>query len=311
MNDEKDRKNIRIIEWDDMDKRKFYAFGMVLSMTIRGMIYPTSLIKTRLQVQRQNAIYHGTWDAFKKITKYEGVRGLYKGFIINTFTIFSGQCYITTYELMHKGCGDLNNTAKSFIAGGCASFVAQSITVPIDIVSQHIMLEGQSLEERAGRRKVTLKDGLKIAKRIYHVDGWKGFYRGYWASLMTFMPNSALWWPIYHFYVERLASLLQGNLELSIPAIAIQAMAGPAAGATAATLTNPMDIVRTRLQVYGGNSILLTFSKLIEEEGAKGMTKGLTARLLNAMPSSLVIIVGYESLKRLSLRSELADSRQW
>ncbi len=65
------------------------------------------------------------------------------------------------------------------------------------------------------------------------------------------------------------------------------------------------------LQVHGGNSIVSTFMQLIEEEGAKGMTKGLTARLLNVMPSSLVIIVGYETLKRLSLRSELADLRQW
>ena len=42
-----------------------------------------------------------------------------------------------------------------------------------------------------------------------------------------------------------------------------------------------------------------------------GLTKGLTARLLNSMPSSLVIIVGYETLKRVSLRSELDDLRQW
>ena len=205
MNNEKDRKhnNIRIIEWDDMDKKKFYAFGVILSMTIRGVIYPTSLIKTRLQVQKQNVMYSGTWDAFKKITKYEGVRGLYKGFMVNTLTILSGQCYITTYELVRKGCGDMNNTAKSFIAGGCASFIAQSLTVPIDIVSQHIMLEGQSLDAKAGRRKVTLRDALKISKRIYGMDGWKGFYRGYIASLLTFMPNSALWWPFYHFYAGK------------------------------------------------------------------------------------------------------------
>ena len=203
MNDAEDRKNIRIIEWDDLDKRKFYAFGLLMSTTIRGLIYPTTLIKTRLQVQRQNALYTGTWDAFKKIAKYEGFRGLYKGFIINTFTIFSGQCYITTYELVRKACGDLNNTAKSFIAGGSASFVAQSLTVPLDIVSQHIMLEGQSLDKKSGRRKVTLRDALKISKRIYHTDGWRGFYRGYFASLLTFMPHSAMWWPFYHFYAGK------------------------------------------------------------------------------------------------------------
>lgn len=32
------------------------------------------------------------------------------------------------------------------------------------------------------------------------MDGIKGFYRGYWASLSAYVPNSALWWGFYHFY---------------------------------------------------------------------------------------------------------------
>ncbi|KAG8146558.1 putative Solute carrier family 25 member 44 protein [Naja naja] len=70
------------------------------------------------------------------------------------------------------------------------------------------------------------------------------------------------------------------------------------AAATASTLTNPMDVIRARVQ-------------LIAEEGPWGLTKGLSARIISATPSTIVIVVGYETLKKLSLRPELVDSRHW
>ncbi|TMS13415.1 Solute carrier family 25 member 44 [Larimichthys crocea] len=80
------KRNIQIIEWEDLDKRKFYSFGVFMTMTIRATVYPATLIRTRLQVQRGKSLYSGTFDAFFKILRSEGVRGLYRGFMVNTFT---------------------------------------------------------------------------------------------------------------------------------------------------------------------------------------------------------------------------------
>lgn len=41
---------------------------------------------------------------------------------------------------------------------------------------------------------------IDIAQLIYKNDGIRGFYRGYVASVCTYVPNSALWWTFYHFY---------------------------------------------------------------------------------------------------------------
>lgn len=65
------------------------------------------------------------------------------------------------------------------------------------------------------------------------------------------------------------------------------------------------------LQVEGKSSIVLTFRQLMAEEGPWGLMKGLSARIISATPSTIVIVVGYESLKKLSLRPELVDSRHW
>lgn len=207
---------IQIIEWEDLDKRKFYSLGVFMTLTTRATVYPASVIRTRLQVQRGTALYSGTIDAFCKILRVEGVQGLYRGFMVNTFTLVSGQAYITTYELVRKYVSQYSpsNTVKSVVAGGAASLVAQTITVPIDVVSQQLMMQGQG--EHLTRFKVKPKMVLATTKhrptfgqtrditvQIFAADGFRGFYRGYVASLLTYIPNSALWWPFYHFYAGK------------------------------------------------------------------------------------------------------------
>ncbi|XP_008409417.1 solute carrier family 25 member 44a [Poecilia reticulata] len=311
---------IQIIEWEDLDKRKFYSLGVFMTLTTRATVYPASLIRTRLQVQKGKAMYSGTFDAFCKILRTEGVRGLYRGFMINTFTLVSGQAYITTYELVRKYVSHYSpsNTVKSVVAGGAASLVAQTITVPIDVVSQHLMMQGQG--EHHSRFKVKPKMMLATSKRnptfgqsreitvqIFAADGFRGFYRGYVASLLTYIPNSALWWPFYHFYAEKLSLMAPSGC----PHLILQAVAGPMAAATASTITNPMDVVRARVQVEGRTSVIETFKQLLAEEGIWVMTKGLSARIISSMPTSVLIVVGYETLKRLSLRAELIETRHW
>lgn len=311
-----DKRNIQIIEWEHLDKKKFYVFGVCMTMMIRVSVYPFTLIRTRLQVQKGKSLYNGTFDAFVKILRSEGAAGLYRGFLVNTFTLISGQCYVTTYELTRKYVSGYSssNTVKSLVAGGSASLVAQSITVPIDVISQHLMMQRQG--ESLGRfrisyadRKQTIMFGQtkEIIMQIFRADGPKGFYRGYVASLMTYIPNSAVWWPFYHFYAEQLSSLSPKDC----PHLLLQAISGPMAAATAATITNPMDVIRARVQVEGKSSIINTFKQLMAEEGPWGLTKGLSARIISSTPSTIVIVVGYETLKKLSLRPELVDSRHW
>ena len=51
---------IRTIEWEMLDKKKFFPLSMASSFTVRTALYPLTLIKTRLQV------FPKIWKAFKK-----------------------------------------------------------------------------------------------------------------------------------------------------------------------------------------------------------------------------------------------------
>lgn len=116
-----------VVEWKHIDARQYYAWGFVTGMATRGVLYPTNLVKTRLQMQHGHAHYSGTVDAFKKIVRFEGVRALYKGFGPYTFGIVASQVYITTYELTRTAAGQRTDShvARDLIAGGGASLIAQ------------------------------------------------------------------------------------------------------------------------------------------------------------------------------------------
>ena len=84
---------IKTVEWEMLDKRKFFPLSMMSSFTVRCFLYPLTLIRTRLQVQKGKEVYTGTFDAGRKIVQNEGVRGLYRGFLVSTVQIVSGLCY--------------------------------------------------------------------------------------------------------------------------------------------------------------------------------------------------------------------------
>ena len=100
--------HLTVIEWEMLDKKKFFPLSMMSSFTVRCFLYPLTLIRTRLQVktlkhervrhigtfdfsfiqvQHKNAMYSGTFDAYKKISQTEGIRGLYRGFWISCFQV--------------------------------------------------------------------------------------------------------------------------------------------------------------------------------------------------------------------------------
>lgn len=252
---------IQTIEWKMMDIKKYYPLNLASTFIIRGLLHPLTVIKTRLQIQHQHSVYRGTIHAFFKIYKAEGFKALYKGFWINSIQIISGICYITTYEKVRdilSVYGNVsNNTLKSLVGGACASVVGQTIVIPVDIISQHIMVLGQRVSPDGKSRKVIINPlgldmvkskkniALGITREIFRKDGLVGFYRGYWASLCVYVPNSALWWALYSLYSDVFVSALPS----SIPHLFIQCLAASAGGTTSVIFTNPLDCVRARLQV--------------------------------------------------------------
>ena len=76
-------------------------------------------------------------------------------------------------------------------------------------------------------------------------------------------------------------------------------LSGAMAGAISTTFTIPVDVLKTRIQTSTAteNRLRREASRLYQEFGWKGFTKGLTARLMVVVPSASLTFTFYEQYK--------------
>ena len=85
-----------------IDKRKYYPLTVANMFAIRSLLYPLTLVRTRLQAQTTDSLYKGTCHALRTISRLEGYPALYKGFWVNSFQAFPHVLYITSYEQIRQ-----------------------------------------------------------------------------------------------------------------------------------------------------------------------------------------------------------------
>lgn len=105
------------------------------------------------------------------------------------------------------------------------------------------------------------KSSLSAARIVWSTEGLRGFYRGYGITIMREVrctapkhnsssltngqiPFTSIQFPLYEYLKSRWAS--RTNRDLPLPAYEA-AMCGCVAGGTAAFLTTPLDVLRTRI----------------------------------------------------------------
>lgn len=322
---------LHTIEWDMMDRNKFLSLTVVNSFFLRTVIYPLVLVKTRLQVQKQNSVYSGSLDAFKKILKSEGPLGLYKGFWVNSIQISSGITYLVTYEktrdLLTNYTDISSSRMKTFLSGGISSAVGQTLIIPFDIVSQHIMMALNTSRPLTTKlpaeqlkstffKPLTLKIeelnrygmGIAITRQLYREGGLRSFYRGYFASILCVVPSSACWWLSYQQLNEYLFKTSMSN---TMPTIFINCLSGTITGGAVSLITNPLDLLRANIQVHRPSSYRSAVKYLWKEDKWRIFTKGSTARTLQNCLSSGLVVIGYETLKRIAIVDEYRDQVRW
>ena len=74
---------------------------------------------------------------------------------------------------------------------------------------------------------------------------------------------------------------------------------------TVSLVTYPLDVVRRRTQMKGllsekfsYNSTLHAFTMILQQEGFKGLYKGMIPNLLKVVPSIAIAFVTYETVKK-------------
>lgn len=300
------------INWDNLDKTKFYVVGAGLFTGVTVVLYPVSVVKTRLQVASKDIGEKNAFAVARGILKNDGIPGLYRGFgTVITGAVPTRIIFLTALETTKVAAFkmvepfSLSEPVQAAIANGAAGMLAslcsQAIFVPIDVVSQKLMVQGYS-------GYATYNGGIDVVRKVVKADGIQGLYRGFGLSVMTYAPSSAVWWASYGSSQRFFWRLLGYGAESEEAApsgwkiASVQAAGGIVAGATASCITTPLDTIKTRLQVMGHekrHGAAQVVKKLIAEEGWKGLYRGLGPRFFSTSAWGTSMILSYEYLKRL------------
>ncbi|ERN06479.1 S-adenosylmethionine carrier 1, chloroplastic/mitochondrial isoform X1 [Amborella trichopoda] len=187
--------------------------------TLGSFVYvPCEVMKQRMQVQgtrkswsavlaKENichksgeqmyGYYSGMFQAACSIRKQQGLRGLYAGYgstlvrdvpfaglmvmfyeALKDFAEYSKKrwlLYPTSYSY---------NSIEGLILGGLAGGVSAYLTTPLDVIKTRLQVQGSS--------PVRYKGWSDAVRRIWLMEGAKGFFRGSVPRIIWYVPASAL-----------------------------------------------------------------------------------------------------------------------
>jgi solute carrier family 25 protein 44 len=300
--------------WDDLNQPKFLGLLAGSALAIRCVFYPLGLIKTRMQTTQNKVHFNSTFSALRTVVRNEGfAAGLYRAFAFNCIGLALEPVFIGTLEysrMLMKQYYSRNqqkikmeakhfDTLTSLCSGGIASVAQQSFLVPIDVVTQRLVVQPEQIALSSNPTQ-KLRSAQQIIGSIYNMDGFKGFYKGYLLTLSCTVPFSGLVWAMYW----RIQNILEQFIHIGKYSDAVIAPSSAAIASTAASwLTQPMDVLKTRLQVqHTRSSTVSAVRQLIAERGWLGLWSGAIPRILIITPTSVLMMSLYEFIKRKSLK---------
>lgn len=171
--------------------------------------------------------------------------------------------------------------------------------------NQHSRASQSTFTHLATRPLQHVRETFHIIGSIHNLEGWRGFFRGLGPSIIGVVPATAIKFYVYG-SCKSFGTTVVGYRE---DAAILHAQAAIAAGLATATATNPIWLVKTRLQldrsrinhITNGQqyrSALDCAQKVVRQEGIKGLYKGLSASYLGTVETALHLVV-YEQLKVL------------
>ncbi|XP_072506847.1 electrogenic aspartate/glutamate antiporter SLC25A13, mitochondrial [Notamacropus eugenii] len=274
-----------------------FALGSIAGAVGATAVYPIDLVKTRMQNQRSTGslvgelMYKNSFDCFKKVLRYEGFFGLYRGLVPQLLGVAPEKAIKLTVndfvrDKFERKDGSIPLAAE-ILAGGCAGGSQVIFTNPLEIVKIRLQVAGE------------ITTGPRVSALTVLRDlGFFGIYKGAKACFLRDIPFSAIYFPCYA-HVK--ASFTQEDGHISPGSLLL---AGAIAGMPAASLVTPADVIKTRLQVaartgqttYSG--VVDCVRKILREEGHRALWKGTGARVFRSSPQFGVTLLTYELLQR-------------
>jgi len=175
-----------------------------------------------------------------------------------------------------------------FTLGSIAGATGATAVYPIDLVKTR--MQNQRTGSYIG--ELMYRNSFDCFKKVLRHEGFSGLYRGLVPQLVGVAPEKAIKLTMNDLVRDKMTS--DGKIPLWG-----EVLAGAAGGGSQVMFTNPLEIVKIRLQVAGeitGGQRVSAFG-VIKELGFFGLYKGSRACFLRDVPFSAIYFPAYAHLK--------------
>ncbi|TMW58570.1 hypothetical protein Poli38472_010129 [Pythium oligandrum] len=283
----------------------------LLGSASAGMIgrifcHPIDTVKARLQASTTQKGFFAHLQLNNLSVAH--FRGLYRGLGVSMIGSAPATClYLTSYEVskdsLHSVALFRENPSLLYLgAGMLAEALSCVLWVPIDVIKERMQV--QMPVSGTTSQGAYYRNTVHAVETIMQTERLRGLYKGYAATLLSFGPFSAL----YFMFYEKNKATAQKFLQTEQLSPQYTLLSAATAGAAASFLTNPLDMIKLRLQVQRAyaaepNAVAYTgivdgLTKVIRSEGILALYKGAGARVAFHAPSTAITMSLFESCRR-------------
>ncbi|KAF4019941.1 hypothetical protein G4228_011823 [Cervus hanglu yarkandensis] len=187
-----------------------FGLGSIAGAVGATAVYPIDLVKTRMQNQRSTGsfvgelMYKNSFDCFKKVLRYEGFFGLYRGLLPQLlgvapekaikltgakacflrdipFSAIYFPCYAHVKAALASEDGQIS-PGSLLLAGAIAGMPAASLVTPADVIKTRLQVAA-----RAGQ--TTYSGVIDCFRKILREEGPKALWKGAGARVFRSSPQ--------------------------------------------------------------------------------------------------------------------------
>ncbi|KAJ1502690.1 hypothetical protein HMI55_002783 [Coelomomyces lativittatus] len=200
--------------------------GGLAGTAVDTILFPLDTVKTRLQSPRG---FHASG----------GFHGILSGLVPAVIgSAPTAAAFFVTYEYMKAFLSpwtseSFSSTFVHMIAASTGEISACVVRVPTEVVKQRLQAKLYSSTWNA-------------IWTMYRTEGILGFYRGYFSTVLREIPFTCIQFPLY----EVLKKQVSKYKQLQTPPEPFDAaICGSIAGGVAASVTTPLDVIKTRVML--------------------------------------------------------------
>ncbi|XP_058766835.1 folate transporter 1, chloroplastic-like isoform X1 [Vicia villosa] len=289
--------------------------GAAAGFATVAVMHPLDVVRTRFQVNDGRVShlpsYKNTAHAIFTITRSEGLRGLYAGFLPGVLgSTISWGLYFFFYD---KAKQRYARSREEKLSPGLHLASAAEAGALVCFCTNPVWLVKTRLQLQTPLHQTRPYSGLYDAFRtIMREEGFSALYRGIVPGLFLQVSHGAIQFTAYEELRKTIVDFKSKRSEIQNqnPDQLLNSVDYAVLGATskvaAILLTYPFQVIRSRLQQRpGGDGIprYMDSWHVVKEtarfESVRGFYKGITPNLLKNVPASSITFIVYENALKL------------